>query len=369
MRVVLSPIFWGLLIGSMAVNAWILINFSGQRELVEKSVKAWEDLGLPVVENTAEQYLKLLEPGEKKEVGIPTLRQIMDGTVHMTNELNSSDLAENFSSVLMLEDGAKKYAEEEYKKLDGILAENRRNQAAAHFFVPGSRGFFELFSRWIPLACTLESILAGVLFMLHRVSEPLQAGTAYVEYTSKMGRKCQDQRRRAAVLAGLTFTAVIWGVTILAAALMFPLGPLWKTPIGSMMVLDSYFPVISWFPLHIAGYLGLEFLISVCAAVLFSYIGYTLSAKGRNSFKAFILLGFGCACIYTVTSLFPKWSVVYFILQYNPVDLARKAGHWMVNGASFLSPRYYETTVIILWGILIACAAFRVRRQFFKKDL
>ena len=77
MRVVLSPIFWGLLIGSMAVNAWILINFSGQRELVEKSVKAWEDLGLPVVENTAEQYLKVLEPGEKKEVGIPTLRQIM----------------------------------------------------------------------------------------------------------------------------------------------------------------------------------------------------------------------------------------------------------------------------------------------------
>ena len=73
MRVVLSPIFWGLLIGSMAVNAWILINFSGQRELVEKSVKAWEDLGLPVVENTAEQYLKVLEPGEKKEVGIPTL--------------------------------------------------------------------------------------------------------------------------------------------------------------------------------------------------------------------------------------------------------------------------------------------------------
>ena len=70
-----------------------------------------------------------------------------------------------------------------------------------------------------------------------------------------------------------------------------------------------------------------------------------------------------------MTSLFPKWSVVYFILQYNPVDLARKAGHWMVNGASFLSPRYYEITVIILWGILIACAAFRVRRQFLKKDL
>ena len=331
MRVVLSPIFWGLLIGSMGVNAWILINFSGQRAIVEKSVKAWEDLGLPVDENTAEQYLEVLEPGEKKEAGIPTLRQIMDGTVYMTNELDSSVLAENFSSALMLEDGAKKYAEKEYQKMEGILAENRRNQDAAHFFVPGSRGFFE--------------------------------------YTSKTGRKSQDQRRRAAILAGLTFTAVIWGVTILAAALIFPLGPLWKTPIGSMMVLDSYFPVISWFPLHIAGYLGLEFLISVCAAVLFSYIGYTFAAKGRNSFKAFILLGFGCACIYTVTSLFPKWSVVYFILQYNPVDLARKAGHWMVNGASFLSPRYYEITVIILWGILIACAAFRVRRQFLKKDL
>ena len=66
MRVVLSPIFWGLLIGSMGVNAWILINFSGQRAIVEKSVKAWEDLGLPVDENTAEQYLEVLETGEKK---------------------------------------------------------------------------------------------------------------------------------------------------------------------------------------------------------------------------------------------------------------------------------------------------------------
>ena len=147
MRVVLSPIFWGLLIGSMGVNAWILINFSGQRAIVEKSVKAWEDLGLPVDENTAEQYLEVLEPGEKKEAGIPTLRQIMDGTVYMTNELDSSVLAENFSSALMLEDGAKKYAEKEYQKMEGILAENRRNQDAAHFFVPGSRGFFELFSR------------------------------------------------------------------------------------------------------------------------------------------------------------------------------------------------------------------------------
>ena len=30
--------------------------------------------------------------------------------------------------------------------------------------------------------------------MLHRVSEPLQAGTASVEYTSKTGRKSQDQK-------------------------------------------------------------------------------------------------------------------------------------------------------------------------------
>lgn len=368
-RLLGSRIFLGLLIGSMAVNAWVLINFGSQRELVKKSEKIWEELGLAVNENTAERYLRVLEPGEKEEKGIPNFRQIIEGTVYLTKNLNSRDMAEQFSCALMLEGQAREYAEKEYKKLDGILEENRENGKAEHFFVPGNRGFFELFSRWIPLVCTLESILAGILFMIYTVNEPLTSGTASVEYTTKRGRKCQDQRRRAAALTGVTFTVMIWGLTLLAAALMFPLGGLWKTPIGSMMVLDAYYPLISWFPLNIAEYVGVEFLLSVFAVLLFSYIGYGAAAKGRNSFRAFMLIGFGCACTYTVTSLFPKGSIFYFVLQYNPVDFARKAGHWMVNGASFLSPKYYEITVILVWGILTAGAAFVVRKQFLKKDL
>ena len=138
-------------------------------------------------EDSAELYLDALEPMDEKEEGVPTFRQIMDGTLYMLKELDSESLAEAFSSSLMLEGEAKEYVKEEYGKLDKILEENRQNGTAASFFVPGSRNFFELFSRWIPLFCTLEGILAGVLLMMRSVSETFSTGTANVVYATKAG--------------------------------------------------------------------------------------------------------------------------------------------------------------------------------------
>ena len=73
-----SPLFWGILVGSVLVNLWILANFGGQRELVFRSREAWEQLRLPLSEDSAELYLDALEPMDEKETGVPTFRQIMD---------------------------------------------------------------------------------------------------------------------------------------------------------------------------------------------------------------------------------------------------------------------------------------------------
>ena len=61
-----SPLFWGILIGSILVNTWILANFRGQRDLVKRSREVWEQVQLPVSEETARIYLDMLEPTEKK---------------------------------------------------------------------------------------------------------------------------------------------------------------------------------------------------------------------------------------------------------------------------------------------------------------
>ena len=364
-----SPLFWGILIGSVLVNLWILANFGGQRELVFRSREAWEQLRLPLSEDSAELYLDALEPMDEKETGVPTFRQIMDGTLYMLKELDSESLAEAFSSSLMLEGEAKEYVKEEYGKLDKILEENRQNGTAASFFVPGSRNFFELFSRWIPLFCTLEGILAGVLLMMRSVSETFSTGTANVVYATKAGRKIQDSQRRAAASVGILFAVCIWGVTLLTACVLFPLGSLWKTPIGSMMVLDSFFPIISRIPLTAAGYIGVEFMISLFTVLLFSYMSFSLVTRNKNSFVSFVQMGLGCTVIYTVTSLFPKSSRFYFTMQYNPVDLARKAGHWMVSGGTFFSPPYYEAAVLLLWGGVVGAAVYAARRRFMAEDL
>lgn len=368
-RQISSPLFWGLLAGSILMNLWVLGNFGGQRDLVQKSQEAREEIRLPVSEESAGLYVKELEMVEEKASGVPTVEQVMDGTLHMIQELDGEMLGSAFSSSVMLTGDAEEYVKDEYAKLDGVIEENRKDGTAAGFFVPGSRGFFELFSRWIPLFCTLESILAGILFMMKSVSEPFSVGTAAVVYTTKTGRKGQKTRRRAAVLSGIMFSAGIWGLTILCACVAYPLGSLWKTRIGSMMILDSFLPVISRLPLTAAGYVGAEFLISMLTTVLFAYISYVFVTRNKNSFRSFIQLGFVCACIYTVTSLFPKDTRLFFTAQYNPVNLAQKAGHWLVSGGSFFSPQYYEVTVLLLWGCVIGMAAYLAGRRFAGEDL
>ena len=78
-RQMCRPLFWGILIGSILLNMWILANFGGQRELVRKSREIWDELQLPLSEETAEKYLEALEPTEEKQTGVPTFRQIMEG--------------------------------------------------------------------------------------------------------------------------------------------------------------------------------------------------------------------------------------------------------------------------------------------------
>lgn len=364
-----SPLFWGILIGSILVNMWILANFRGQREFVKRSREVWEQVRLPLSEESAGIYLDALEPIEEKETGVPTLQQMMEGTLYMLRELDGESLADAFSSSLMLDGRAEDYVKEEYGKLETVLEENRENGTAAGFFVPCCRNFFELFSRWIPLSCTLESILAGILLMMRSVSETFTTGTAPVVYTAKAGRRIQDSRRRAAAASGILFTVCIWSVTLLGACAVFPLGSLWKTPVGSMMLLDSFFPMISRIPLTAAGYVGAEFLISLFTALLFSYMSFSPVTRNKNSFASFVQLGMGCAVVYTVTSLFPKDSRFYFTMQYNPVDLAGKAGHWMVSGGTFFSPQHYEVLVLLLWGVVAGAAAYAARRKFLAEDL
>lgn len=368
-RQVKSPLFWGFLVGSLIANIWILLNFSGQRELVQKSRQAVEELGPSISAKTLDNYLSVLASAEVKESGIPTHRQMLEGGLKLSETLGSNDCYKAFADSMMLSGGAAKYAEKEYQKLEPVLIKNRESGVSNAFFVPCSQSFFNLFSRWIPLVCTLESILAAILIMMRCVTEPFSTQTAMIVYSTKTGRHIRRRQLSAGILLSLTFTLIIWAVTLVGAGILFPLGELWNAPLGSMMVLDSFYPIISWISLSVKEYIGLEFVLSAGISLLFSCLAFCFAAKSKNSFLAFVRLGFACALLYTVTSLFPRNSIVYFILQYNPVDFARNAGHWLVNGAAFFSPRYYEITVLSLWGLLAVLGAAIVHRQFIKKDL
>ena len=379
-RIFGRPMVYVLFAGCMILNLWVIWNYSGQRSLAAASSEAAESFSeggdfLQVNENNSRliaQYITGKAPdadGNTNLAGIPTILQMLEGAGTMADVIGPSDLADVYISGMDLKGSAADGARDVFKQVGPIMEQNRENGVSRAFFVPCNENFFELFSGSLLPFMIIESIVCAVLLMINTANDPFSAKLTGLIYTCKRGRKIQTGKCMVGLLAGLIFTVALWTLTIGLAALVFPLGSLWHTPLGSMMVLDKFYPVIPWFSMSVITYIGVQLLIALGCVCLFSLAAYGLVIRLHQSFSSFMILGFVSALVYTITWCFPKTNSVYLALQYNPVDLARKAGHWLVNGASFMSPRFYEIGTFGLWAAVLTAAIIFVTRRFYREDL
>lgn len=381
-RIFGRPMVYMLFIGCLLINLWVLWNYSGQRDLVSASREVADRLtdgaagGFLQVnaKNSSAIANDLLRAAPEadnlsREINIPTVLQMVEGADRMAELLGPEEMATAYISGMDLKDGAADGARKVYAQLEPVMEKNREDGSARAFFVPCHMDFFEMFSGNLLPFLIAERIVCAVLLMINTANDSFSSKLTGLIFTCQKGRRVQRTKCISGLLAGLAFTATLWGVTIGLAAVIFPLGSLWRTPLGSMMVLDKFYPVIPWFSMSLIAYIGFQLLIALGCVALFSMAAYALVLRLHQSFSSFMILGFVSALIYTITWGFPKDSAVYLALQWNPVDLARKAGHWLVNGSSFMSPRFYEIGTFGLWAVALAAVILLVTRRFYREDL
>lgn len=386
-KIFLSPLPLLLLAGSLIMNGWMIWNYSGSRDLIRACVDIVREAGAASGEgemsvnktgmlhvtgnNATELYERLKDYDASEDVhqGIPSIKNMLQGAVALCESMTYKDMADAFIREMHLENGAAEYAADQYAMLQEMLNKNRENQVDSAFFVPGHRDFFSVYARWLPLFLTVQSIVAAVIMIIRSVDDPFSDHMESVIYTSLCGRYIHRKKLAAGLLGGIVFAMALWGITFAAANAVLPLGPLWRTPVGSMMVLDNFSPIVGWFPMNLMQYIVCQFLVCVAVVLLFVLAAFGLELHLKNGFYTFMGLGFICACMYALSSLIPRLSILYFILQCNPVDLARKAGHWFVCGSTFLAPKGYELFSVVLWLMILILWAIRQMKIFKKADI
>ncbi len=368
-RICCSRLLWLFLMGSMVVNLWIVWNFQEQQEYVEISRKLAESGVLWLDQENVEEILQAFAGSQGGDPGKIPVQNILEGTLHLIREFAAADLADTYILSRKLQGDAAAYARKVYATLEPVIEENRQDKTARGFFVPCGGRFFDLYSRWLSLALTVESILGSVLLMMRCVNEPFDQRTGAEIYASRLGRRIQAVKGRAAIMVSTGCTVAVWAMTMGMAGVVFPLGKLWDTRLGSMMVLDTFFPLVTRFPVSIRGYLGLQFLVCWCVACLFGGLAYVAVTASHRILPAVGKLALICFGVAVLTQVFPRKTVLYFVLRFNPVDFAGKAGRWFASGGSFLSARGYEVLFVVFWGVVVLgwCRARNCR--FLKEDL
>lgn len=385
-RFISRPLIYVLLAGCMLVNGWILLNHINERAIVLAAaglLEDWENAGnVGNTENTdkavyvTEENLQEIKSYLEKNMPAASLQEnadvslenLLKGTVVMARTVTPKDLASGFIESAGLFGGAAAKASEICGSLSGLFEKLKESGIANRFFVPCHLGFFDMFCRELFPALAFEGILLCVLLMLKAANDTFSAKTALVVFTTKRGRKNQWSCFVSAMAGCAAMLAVLWGLTLGAAAVCYPMGSLWNTPLGSCMILSQLFPIIARFPMTVLGYMAVEFLVALLLGLLFAAAAFGLSERWHNSFKAFIVMAFAGMVLALLPSL-AKGSTAWFVLNYNPVNLAGNAGFWFASGTPWVAPAHYELITFLVWGLLAVLLVFFMTRRFYREDI
>lgn len=367
-RLLSGRFLWGLFAGALVVNFWIIANYRGQALMAEEAAGLW-DRGVHSVTKENTEVIIAAFAGTEPPAAQISVRSAVEAVPLMAEKIGAADFAEIFIEKLRLGERTAQAVRNASAPMEEWLARDRENGTAVSLFVPCTSGFFELFSRILPVACTVEAALAAVLFMLRCVNAPYDHRSKELVYTTKVGRRLSRLQIESTSFVICLFTAALWSVTFLAVECVFHIGKLWQVKVGSMMMLDSFYPVVCRFSVSLLGYVLLQATISVCIALLFGVAAAGFVKKTHSAIAAFLKMGFGCAAMAAITEIFPRNSMLLFAIRFNPVEFIKKAGRYFAGGAGFLSVKYYEVAFILCWGtLLLAFLAGRYKR-FWVEDI
>lgn len=264
--------------------------------------------------------------------------------------IQSGDMADTYCRVMHLEGKASEYVQAEFRKLDGSIRKAAGQELT--IFPPYRMRVFDFITTYLLFAMNLEGIVTSVILTLYSVDIERSSRTILTVYSTKKGKKIIKDKLLASVTGSVICFLLIVVITFLLIACVFPVKTIMNTLVSNPMVNLKGAPCITKETMTIGMYIFVSLGMSCILAVIYSLGSFAIGLKARNGYYAFGILIILLGVMKVISSAAPTSTYMFFWTQYNPLDMALKAGTWFLYSSSNFSPLGYEGCTAILWIVL-----------------
>lgn len=360
-------LLFSLILLSVIVNAYLLLMQKDKTEVLRLIDDFCAEHGNAVSDANMAALEERWREADTNELTWEEFENNFERAADYYTFVHSGDLAEAYCSSNLLRDKAAEYVQAEFRKLDGAIREAAEQELT--FFPPARMRVFDFISAYLLYALNLEGIVIAVIVTLYCVDLERCSHTVSTVYSTRKGKKLIRDKLFASVAGSVICFLVIVALTVLLAGCIFPVKTIVNTMMSNPLVNLKGAPVITREAMTVGRYLFLDLGMSCILTVIYSLGSFCLGIRAQNGYYAFGILMVLLGIMRVGSTAAPTWSRMFFWMQYNPLDMALKAGAWFLYGADHFSPPGYEICTAILWTILCAAGCICGLRRMEKRKI
>lgn len=348
-----GKLIFGLVLLSVIINTYLMF----MQKDITKGLRLIDDFCKEKGSVVSDEKLAILAKAwfEKNidDISWEEFENNIEGAARYYELIQSSDMADAYNSLMHLEGKAAEYVQTEFRKLDGAIKEAAGQELT--FFMPYRMHAFDFISTYLLYALNLQGIVIAAIVTLYCVDMERSNRTVSTVYSTREGNKIIKNKLFASVTGSVICFLVIAAVTLAMAGCIFPVKTIMNTYVSNPMVNLKGAPCMTKEIMTIGEYVFINLGISCLLTVIYSLGSFCLGLRAKNGYYAFGILIVLLGSMKVISTAAPTSTCMFFWTQYNPIDMALKAGTWFLYGANNFSPSGYEGFTVVLW--IIICAA------------
>lgn len=359
-----GKLMFSLIVLSVVLNAALLFM---QRDKIH-ALQGIDKFGAEYGSTVSDETLKILEQiwneEPENDISWAEFQNNLERSKVYYQLLQTSDMANAYCNLMRLEGKAAEYVQDEFAKLDSRLQEAAGQEVTV--FPPYRMRIFDIITSHLLFAVNLEGVIAAVILTLYVIDMERSSGTASTVYSTKKGKRILRDKLLAAFTGSLLSFLLIAVFTFLPAAFLFPTETILNTLVSNPMVNLKGVPCIAKAAITIGEYILSSLFMSSILVGIYSIGSFAVGIRAKNGYFAAGILMNLLGIMRVFSSIAPTSTYLFFWSQYNPLDIALKAGTWFLYNANNFSPSGYEVYTVLLWGGVSVTGCMSGLRRFEK---
>lgn len=266
-----------------------------------------------------------------------------------------------------------KFIDNNYSKLQKRVEQIKSDGDTDGDFYPGD--IFNIHKKLylVIKLCIIEAIIMMCFSVLYLMDFERLNRTEDLVFSSWIGRSDMKIKHRAGISGGLAFSVLILSVSLGVFLALVPMGGLWRTPVSSVMVMESSglweYPFITFVRLTLGQEFALVIMTTVLLILLFGFTAGAVHLFINNSYITMI----GTAACFVGLMVLPAavksagWLKTVVCL--NPVSVWYYCGRLFIENDLPVSFAWSEFVTLGIFSVTAIIFMLLGRRFFISKDI